>query len=53
VLCGADGPTAIFKWAEAKRELLLKALPLPNGIPLSVCGLKPATFSRVEIGQWC
>jgi predicted transposase YbfD/YdcC len=33
VLCGADGPTAIFKWADAKRELLLKALPLPNGIP--------------------
>ena len=33
VLCGADGPTAIRKWAEAKREMLLGALSLPNGLP--------------------
>ncbi len=33
VLSGADGPTAIRKWAESKRELLLRVLDLPKGIP--------------------
>ena len=33
VLAGAGGPTAIAKWAELKREFLLKSLNLPNGIP--------------------
>src|SRR5580658_7266544 len=33
VLAGADGPTAIAKWAALKEEFLLGALDLPNGIP--------------------
>lgn len=33
VLAGAEGPTGIHKWAELKRDLLLKILELPNGIP--------------------
>jgi predicted transposase YbfD/YdcC len=33
VLAGANGPTAIAKWAVMKQEFLLKALYLPNGIP--------------------
>ena len=33
VLSGADGPTAIRKWAESKRDLLLDVLDLPKGIP--------------------
>ena len=33
VLAGANGPTAIAKWANMKAELLLKLLDLPNGIP--------------------
>ena len=33
VLAGANGPTAIAKGALCKQELLLKVLPLPNGIP--------------------
>src|SRR6266403_2282089 len=33
VLSGANGPTAIAKWAALKEEFLLKALNLPNGIP--------------------
>ena len=33
VLAGADGPTAIAKWAALKEEVLLEALDLPNGIP--------------------
>lgn len=32
-LAGAAGPTAIATWAEIKRDLLLKYLDLPNGIP--------------------
>src|SRR5271157_2725687 len=33
VLAGADGPTAIAKWAALKEEFLLNTLDLPNGIP--------------------
>ncbi|MEA2592951.1 MAG: hypothetical protein QOD62_2782, partial [Actinomycetota bacterium] len=33
VLAGANGPTAIAKWADLKQEFLRKALPLPHGIP--------------------
>src|SRR6202034_1939229 len=33
VLAGADGPTAIAKWAALKEEFLLEALDLPGGIP--------------------
>jgi predicted transposase YbfD/YdcC len=33
VLAGANGPTAIAKWANLKAELLLKVLELPHGIP--------------------
>jgi predicted transposase YbfD/YdcC len=33
VLAGANGPTAIAKWAALKEEFLRNALPLPNGIP--------------------
>ena len=33
VLAGANGPTAIAKWAAMKEELLVRVLDLPNGIP--------------------
>ena len=33
VLAGANGPTAIAKWANMKAEVLLKLLELPHGIP--------------------
>lgn len=33
VLSGADGPTAIRKWAESKSELLRRVLDLPKGMP--------------------
>jgi predicted transposase YbfD/YdcC len=33
VLSGANGPTAIGKWAALKEEFLLNTLDLPNGIP--------------------
>ena len=31
VLAGANGPTAIAKWAALKEELLVKALTCPTG----------------------
>jgi hypothetical protein len=33
ILAGADGPTAIAKWALLKSDLLLDQLDLPYGIP--------------------
>ena len=33
VMAGANGPTAIAKWAVYKEEFLLNVLNLPNGIP--------------------
>ena len=50
VLAGANGPTAIAKWANIKSEILLKLLSLPNGIPQKdvfrrvLATLKPDAF---------
>jgi predicted transposase YbfD/YdcC len=50
VLAGAGGPTAIAKWAALKKEFLLGALDLPNGIPRKdvfrrvLAALKPGAF---------
>jgi predicted transposase YbfD/YdcC len=50
VLAGANGPTAIAKWALCKQELLLKVLHLPNGIPRKdvfrrvLAAVKPGAF---------
>jgi predicted transposase YbfD/YdcC len=50
VLAGANGPTAIAKWANMKAELLSKVLRLPHGIPQKdvfrrvLATLKPDAF---------
>jgi len=50
VLAGANGPTAIAKWAAMKQEFLLKMLNLPHGIPRKdvfrrvLMALKPGAF---------
>jgi predicted transposase YbfD/YdcC len=50
VLAGANGPTAIAKWANMKSETLLAVLDLPNGIPQKdvfrrvLATLKPDAF---------
>ena len=50
VLAGANGPTAIAKWANIKAEVLLKLLELPHGIPQKdvfrrvLATLKPDAF---------
>jgi predicted transposase YbfD/YdcC len=41
VLAGANGPTAIAKWAKMKADILRKLLDLPHGIP------KKDVFRRV------
>ena len=33
ILAGANGPTAIAKWAKAKKDFLCQELPLPYGVP--------------------
>jgi predicted transposase YbfD/YdcC len=50
VLAGANGPTAIAKWAALKEESLVKTLNLPNGVPRKdvfrrvLMALNPAAF---------
>jgi predicted transposase YbfD/YdcC len=50
VLAGANGPTAIAKWAALKGDFLVKALNLPRGVPRKdvfrrvLMALKPAAF---------
>src|ERR1700733_2101940 len=50
VLAGANGPTAIARWAALKQEFLLKTLDLPHGIPGKdvfrrvLMALKPGAF---------
>jgi predicted transposase YbfD/YdcC len=52
MLCGSDGPTAIHRWAENRREWLEQFLSLPNGIPSRDCirrllmALKPEAFQK-------
>ena len=37
MVCGCDGPTAIHRWAENRRDWLAQFLSLPNGIPSRDC----------------
>ena len=46
VLAGANGPTAIAKWANMKSEVLLKLLDLPQWHPAERC--LPARFGHLE-----
>jgi predicted transposase YbfD/YdcC len=57
ILAGANGPTAIAKWAMMKSDLLRKALDLPHGIPQKdvfrrvLSTLKPDAFQAC-FAQW-
>jgi predicted transposase YbfD/YdcC len=50
ILAGANGPTAIARWAALKEEFLRPLLPLPNGVPCKdvfrqvLMLLQPAAF---------
>jgi predicted transposase YbfD/YdcC len=55
VLAGANGPTAIARWAALKEEFLLGALDLPNGIPRKdvfrrvLMAVRPAAFQACYV----
>jgi len=57
VVAGADGPTAIAKWAELNEIWLKKHLKLPNGTPRKdtfrrvLSSLDPIVFQQC-FGQW-
>ena len=52
VIVGCEGPTAIVRWAKAKKDWLGKILELPHGIPSRDClrrvlsALKPEAFQE-------
>lgn len=57
VIVGCEGPTAIERWAKAKKDWLCEILELPGGIPSRDCmrrvltALKPETFQKC-FEQW-
>lgn len=57
MLAGANGPTAIARWARAKKDFLVQTLSLPHGVPRKdvfriVLGrLNPKLFQAC-FGQW-
>src|SRR5262245_9418653 len=53
VLAGANGPTAIARWAALKEELLLSVLPLPNGVPRKDVFRRVLSLLRPEAFQAC
>jgi len=52
IICGADGPTAIHRWALNRLDWLSGVLALPNGLPSRDCirrlliALQPAAFRK-------
>jgi predicted transposase YbfD/YdcC len=53
VLAGANGPTAIAKWAKLKADFLLRALPLPNGVPCKDVFRSVLSLWKPEAFQTC
>ncbi|TWT75851.1 Transposase DDE domain protein [Posidoniimonas polymericola] len=57
VIVGAEGPTAIHRWADAKRDWLGGFLTLPRGLPSKDCIqrvlslLRPEAFTRC-FSEW-
>jgi DDE_Tnp_1-associated len=53
VLAGANGPTAIARWAALKEEFLLGSLDLPEGIPRKDVFRRVLMALRPEAFQAC
>ena len=53
ILCGANGPTAIHRWAKSKASWLARYLELPNGIPSRDCIRRLLTVLKPEAFQKC
>jgi predicted transposase YbfD/YdcC len=53
ILAGANGPTAIAKWARAKEKLLRQCLPLPSGAPCKDVFRVVLTLLNPNVFQAC
>ncbi len=53
VLAGANGPTAIAKWAKVKEVFLLQALWLPHGVPCKDVFRSVLSLLKPEAFQQC
>jgi len=53
ILAGANGPTAIAKWARAKEQLLRQGLPLPCGTPCKDVFRIVLTLLNPKVFQAC
>ena len=53
VICGCDGPTAIHRWAVARKDWLAEHLSLPNGIPSRDCIRRILIAIRPDAFQHC
>jgi len=53
VLAGADGPTAIARWAALKADLLSRTLDLPHGVPCRDVFRRVLSALRPEAFQAC
>ena len=53
VIVGCEGPTAIVRWAKAKKDWLGQFLELPNGIPSRDCLRRILSTLKPEAFQEC
>jgi len=53
VIAGCSGPTAIARWARAKKDWLQEVLALPNGIPSRDCIRRVLSTLKPEAFQTC
>ncbi len=53
VIVGCSGPTAIARWARAKKDWLEDVLALPNGIPSRDCIRRVLSTLKPEAFQTC
>lgn len=53
VLAGANGPTAIARWAKIKEEFLVQALSLPHGVPCKDVFRSVLSLLKPEAFQTC
>ena len=53
IVCGCDGPTAMHRWANERRQWLSQYLPLPGGIPSRDCLRRLLMMLKPEAFQQC
>ena len=53
ILAGANGPTAIAKWARAKHQFLHQGLSLPDGVPCKDVFRNVLTLLNPKVFQAC